>query len=76
MHGSDKPNRDPRLDDYQSDTRYCQDCCRQRAFVNGQCVACVARGHALASGLIAHAVRNDERMKTEAFHDFCRLVER
>lgn len=35
--------RDPRLDGVQSDNRYCEDCNRQRAFVDGECVVCVAR---------------------------------
>lgn len=65
-----------RLDEYQNDTRYCEECCRQRAFAGGQCVACVARRHATPATLIAQAIRTAERMKSAAFHEFCQMVER
>jgi molybdenum cofactor biosynthesis enzyme MoaA len=73
MQGSKE--RDHRLDEYLSDTRFCGDCNRQRAFVDGQCVACRARGHAIANGIIAHTIRGYDRMKSAAFREFCRVVE-
>lgn len=67
--------RDPRLDQYQSDSRYCEECCRQRAFVNGECVACTARQQATPEQLVNAAVHRSQRMRSAAFHDFCRMVE-
>lgn len=67
--------RDRRLDDYQSDHRFCGDCGRQRAFNNGQCVVCVARRNITPTALMAQALRRFDRDTSAASHRFCQMIE-
>jgi hypothetical protein len=59
--------------------RWCDRCRRNGAFLDGECVACRARGFARAAGIQPiekHQASEAEHDASAAFHEFCRIVER